>query len=329
MATGPLDPVPAPTDPADPGDPPNPARPTRAPAEEYLINPILPRRTVNLVIGASGAGKTTLMFQWLAAWQRSEPFLGFPSTPAPIAYIALDRTVRSIHRTMDRLLLPHDAFPVHSLLGSRLPLALESCLKIAPNAHLFVIEAISRMVGGKGINDYAAVADLMCSAQVWCEREGRTLLGSCHSSKVKEGQQYLNPRERVMGSGAWPAYTETNFFLEQTQPPKGAEINTSQRDLWILPRNAPEQKLSLVFQNGRLSLAPSGAGAGSLTPAEAAAWEIISAFPEPDFATGDFVDKMEGFGLHRATAFRALTRFEEEHLVSKAAHGTWRRIGAS
>lgn len=319
----PLDPL----DPLDPrNDPSKPKPPTRTLADQYLINPIIPTKTVNLIIGASGAGKTTLMFQWLAAWQRSEPFLGFDSHPTPLAYIALDRTVRSIHRTMDRLGLAHDAFPIFSLLGSKLPLALDSCLRVAPEAHLFIIEGISRMVGGKGINDYAAVADLMCSAQVWCERENRTILGSCHSSKVKEGQQYLNPRERVMGSGAWPAYTETNFFLEQTQPPKGAEMNTTQRDLWILPRNAPEQKLSLLFVDGRLSLAP--AGSGSLTPSEAAAWEIISGFPV-EFPTSSFVEAMEGLGVHRATAFRLLDRFSDEHLISKRGHGEWQRVGMS
>src|SRR4030095_11825091 len=83
-----------------------------------------------------------------------------------------------------------------------------------------------------------------------CEQYNTTIIGILHSTKTKENERYLNPRQRIAGSVAWAAYSETILLLEPIKPENS---NDHRRTLWVLPRNAAEFTVDYTFnENGQL-----------------------------------------------------------------------------
>src|SRR4030095_5534108 len=55
-----------------------------------------------------------------------------------------------------------------------------------------------------------------------------------------------NPRQRIAGSVAWAAYSETILLLEPIKPENS---NDHRRTLWVLPRNAAEFTMDYTFND--------------------------------------------------------------------------------
>lgn len=217
----------------------------------YLIDKILPAHEVHLFGGPSGAGKTRMLFQWLQEWQSKSSVMGFPAKKQPkLGYVAMDRTEPSVRETMDSIFRQ---FPIvmewRSLVGLA-NLSAEILVKGYADFDLLIIDGIASMVPDGKIIDYRVVAQFLASLSAACQKYDTTLLGILHSTKTKENETFLNPRQRIAGSVAWAAYSETIFMLDPIKPDNPEEC---QRKLFVLPRNAGEfTKLFRFNPSGRL-----------------------------------------------------------------------------
>ena len=64
---------------------------------------IIPDRTVTIVAGDGGDGKTTLMSQLAAATSAGRPWLGYSPEPAPVLFVSAEDDVDELHRRLDAI----------------------------------------------------------------------------------------------------------------------------------------------------------------------------------------------------------------------------------
>jgi hypothetical protein len=93
------------------------------------------------------------------------------------------------------------------------------------------------------------VASFCRGIVAFCIQQNVTVLGIHHTAKTKEHERYLNPRQRLNGSGSWPGFSETIFDLEPTKPD---DPNVQTRELAVLPRNSREFLTTYEFRDGLL-----------------------------------------------------------------------------
>jgi len=294
---------------------------------DHLIDRIIPKHAVHLVGGPSGSNKTTMLLQLLVQeWSKGRPVFGNTSHPVPWVYISADRPSDSVWETMERIGIPKDSVRIYSVVDHGKVMDIESvikeCLTMTPRPELVVIEGLASLMKGS-YNNYQHVAKLLTLLTLICTKEQITIIGVVHSTKTKQGEEFLNPRQRVMGSVAWAAYSETILLLE----PLGLEKDstTNLRRLFVLPRNSKE--FSIDFQldaNGRLT-----AIATEKEDDLAEALVLVhtqTMKPNETFSTADFVFQVEQLGYKKRTAEKILTKFTEEGIFTQIGKGRYRKV---
>lgn len=295
-----------------------PRRPLADPSTRYLIDQILPRQAVHLIGGSSGAGKTRLIFPLLDRWSRGEDIWGHRSYPVPWAYISGDRTRESVYTTLDQLDIDIDTVRGIWAVDDGvldLKVLITKALSLTPRPKFVFVEGLASLMSDlTDMNKYKHVAKFLVNLGKQCAKDDLTILGSTHATKVKTDAKFANPRERLMGSTAWAAYSETIFVLETIKP----DEENSQRKLFILPRNASEEHRFYQMRDGRLI------ETGEQDAEAVAELFIVSVPPGDSFSTEKFL----GFvmtSVSRATAFRLLKDLEATGKVSKTGHGVWQK----
>lgn len=217
---------------------------------EFLIKDILPANEVHLLGGSSGSGKTTLVFQVLADWQADKPIFGHESYPVPYCYISLDRSRSSVSRTLQRLglqseitrLVCQEDIAEDSVTVS---MVVKDALKRFPDSKLIVIEGFQLLAGDQG-NKYTSVARALKSAARICSYKKLTILGICHSPKMRLDEGFQHPREMLLGSVSWGAYSDTVITLNLDELTGIIQVT-------IMPRNAAGEQHEMKFGvNGKL-----------------------------------------------------------------------------
>lgn len=220
----------------------------------YIIDGILPAHEIHLMGGPSGAGKTTLCFQMLWDIRHNEPVFGLNSHSVPMCYVACDRSKEATERTLQRMRVEVD-FPILSLVplgiaAYNIEYVIEAALKLEPNTRLLVIDAIGSLVPGGKINDYRAVLMFLTKVSALCHKHHITILAMGHSTKVKEGEDFKNARQKFLGSVAWGGFSETMFYIEPANP---EDVRDTTRQVLVLPRNGECLDLQYMFnKEGRL-----------------------------------------------------------------------------
>ncbi len=214
----------------------------------FLVDSLIPEHEINLVAGPSGAGKTRWLLQTLKKWEAGEPFLGHTSYPAKWCYVASDRTLASVHRTLDSMGIDPKGLNIIPAWGAdykTLPQIFDAIN--GSGAKLAVIEAFGEFAEeptGKAVRNYlAAVQRTIAKDQI-------TLIGVVESPKMKPHERYENPRQRVSGAAAWAHFTETIFLVE---PENVSDPSSPTRRLTVCPRNREGLILKAAFDSmGRL-----------------------------------------------------------------------------
>src|SRR6185437_902257 len=194
------------------------------PPTEYLVDGWLPTKEIHLLIGESGAGKTTWLFsEFLTKWQREESILGRASHYVPYAVLVNDRSQEGIIRTLERMRL-HPGYPIKSINGDPRPLdekVIEFC-DANPHVRFLVIEGIH--CGMEDLNDYSAVSKLMASLVKLCRERDLTILGTTHVSKAAASNG-VNGRTSAIGSVATAGMSETLLVLTRKDSTVKLTIN--------------------------------------------------------------------------------------------------------
>lgn len=257
---------------------------------EYLIEEILPLGRVSLIVGPSGAGKTTMMLSWAESWLAGEPILGQATRrplvhtkqhcqsfqeskvcnqpkhfkPGTVLYIAADRGPKDTEETMDRVLKPgslllqgkEGGFEWRSVLKHQSE-GIEHLLDVAhcrSTVKILVIEGAASLLPGGHVSDNGEVANFLKSLNDCAEKNNTAILLALHSPKTKRGEEYKNPRDRILGAISWGAYSSTVCVLSEDRPD---DVKNHDRTLLVLPRNYPPREYHFTMtEQGRLAEIP-------------------------------------------------------------------------
>ena len=205
----------------------------------------MPSGQVHLIGGPSGAGKTRLVFQLYKTLQTGADFLGHGTHPVKWAYVAGDRPARSVEETMGMMGV---SFPVFSLVDRDLigadvmNVVIPSLTKFYDERPDFIfIDGFTPMCPDGETNKYLPVAKWLGGIQRYCAKRDVTILGSCHTTKVKEGEKFLNPRQRILGSVAWASFVESIIMIEPDVK------DEDKRHVNLLPRNGRGEHYVMTF----------------------------------------------------------------------------------
>lgn len=216
---------------------------------------LFPKGQVHLLAGPSGAGKTRLAFQmYRALTSLNGEWLGRKTIPCAWAYVSGDRATNSVKETQKGLGVNFKVFSLvdQGIVGADLASdvfpKLTNFYGYRPN--FVYIDGFTSLVPQGKLNEYQIVAKWLANLQMYAQRKNLTIVGACHTTKVREGEAFKDPRQRIAGSVAWAAYSESVVILE------GYGNNPHKRRVILLPRNGPEEGLFMEFQqDGSLKIA--------------------------------------------------------------------------
>jgi hypothetical protein len=308
-----------------------------APEEEqfdYVVDQILPLGRVSIIAGVSGVGKTTLLMQLLRCWSNGEPFLGYETRfreGALALYVVGDRPAKEVRETMQRLKLPVGEHFQYKVLN-RLTDLKENFYECPPNTKILVIDCAERLVENTRLSDQHAVLCTMLEAQKFAEERDITVIFLVGSPKQKKGQEYLNARESITGTGLWGRLASTVFSMAKTNP----RDTNSLRELVITPVNHPEVKMNLRLVDG--VLVPD-AQVAAVEAADATdtvqTMNLLGLFGAEGFAPllhgaeytrGEIANvAMSKLGISDTTVDRSLKKLLEQKLLEKPSYGKYRK----
>lgn len=287
---------------------------------QYIIDPILPATEIHLIAGSSGAGKTTFMLQTIIEWREGKPILGYKANPKPFAYVSCDRSQEGIERTLDRVGIDPSTMPTIDGRGRTFQQIVNVALANIPGVEVLFIEAIQSInpPTQKSVLEFNSVSRFLNDIALLSKRHKLTIVGTVHSPKAKEGEKYTDARQRVLGSVAWAAFTETILLIERVKP---EDVYDNRRKLYLLPRNAKEECFDYrVDDRGRLVEIID-------VVADVELLKFTNALPfEEDIPTVDFLAFCEGKSISRRTIFRWLGEAIENGLLINIKRGYYRRL---
>jgi len=220
---------------------------------KYLVDQIFPAHEVHIIAGASGSGKTTLIFQLLDDLIDGKLIFGEHSHPVDVAYVAIDRSEAAIQRTLERVNPRHKVLAMSVIsdkIDTNLDVIINKVLSRQSRTKLVVLDGIAKLVPKCDLKDYGKVSDFLMQCTRLCEARKLTILGAGHNAKVKRGEEYQNPRERVLGSAAWGGFSETVIDITAPNPD---DPDDPSRTIAILTHNSRPKKLAYTFNDdGRL-----------------------------------------------------------------------------
>ena len=216
---------------------------------EFLIDGILPANEVHLIGGASGTGKSRFLLQHLLApFIKGQDVLSHTVHPVPYAYVSLDRSLASLLRTLDSLDLIGQIKNIVTMdaLGNdeiTVPMIVKKTLELYPEAKFIVIEGFQLIGGDDSKAGYNRIGKALRQATMLCNKHKITILGVCHSPKLKENESFQNEREYILGSTGWASYSDTIIYLSRNK--KTATIS-----IHVMPRNEKSEVFETRFVSG-------------------------------------------------------------------------------
>lgn len=216
-------------------------------SDDHIVDILLPKNEIHLLAGPSGAGKTRWLLHQLLEWETGADFLGHRSHPVPWVYIAGDRTVVGLARTLNSMGIHRDITVIPA--WDKAMRESEILDKICHSkCHLAVWESFGSFVDPPAQGHQ--VKAFLNRMNMFCVKYDKTILGIMESPKLKPYERYENPRQRISGAAAWGHHVETIFLVEQED---FEHIETPYRTLHVCLRNGPAMKFSLAFDPlGRL-----------------------------------------------------------------------------
>lgn len=195
-----------------------------------VIHPLFAPGGISILSGATGIGKTALIAGWIARILAGHDLfkLALTTSPTAIAVIVTDRTRRNTKYWFEqagvldqiRLYCLQDDFSIDwsrfRKAEQHAKLFAEALDKFAnlPTGTLLFVDPLSVYLGGK-LSDYGWTAAAIGPLGKIAAQRGLTIVGTHHVPKASNDpkDKKLRPQDRVLGSTAIAAYTNTQFFL--------------------------------------------------------------------------------------------------------------------
>ena len=281
------------------------------PTRKQVIDSLLPERSIGIISGSSGAGKTILTMQCVEEWLTRSTFLGYTAKPNPvIAYFTYDRSEEDAYDTLNSLGIYLPQMKIYcGITGTDAPLPDQSVFK---QSDCVIIDGLDCLV--RNANEFHEVRITFHKMMILLESTSCVLWGITGSSKAKAGEGYLNSRDRSFGSSAWSRLSGTNINIVLDED---ALVNT--RIVHVTPRTGPKLRLEMDFnEKGRLVLSKDCGDDSRIT-------NFLKHLP-PDFSTAVAHEIGVGLEYSPATVTRYLNRLLADGRLSKIEHGRYKKM---
>lgn len=290
--------------------------------EKFVVDGILPSNLVHLLAAPVGIGKTTLIMQLLQAMKDGTFWLTKQAYPRRVVYISADRGKQETDSTLERLGLTGLDFKLVALKDTKCTTIStlefyidQNCLR----GDLVIVEPLNFFLrdGNKtgDINNFGHVSRFLLAIGKKAEELQLTILGSLHSSKAKQGSQYMVAREKVIGSIAWTAFTATTIVLEPSDP---TVCDDPGRLIHVLPRDMRPFTLEYEVETTRGLLLPKE----KFKPLKNELELHLEAMDQSDFTAQD-VETWSN--ISQSTAYRWLAQKKKDGYVQEVRHGVYRK----
>jgi hypothetical protein len=259
------------------------------PFHEHIIDSLMPRREVHILAGASGVGKSTLMFQLVDLLTNGEEVFGHPSHPVSIGYLCADRSDADLARTFERVrvktqiprysIFTNDKFKdTHSATD-----AIRRLLLLHPEVNFVILDAVSTFV--ENVNSAREVGNFLKSLTALAQANNITILLIHHTAKTKKDSGYSTPREKMAGCGAWGGYSNLNLILDAKD---SSDPSDPYRILYVCPRNSTNFTIDYMLDSeGMLIEIPKADDKQKPADRRAAQDEWLESQPETRFHVSD------------------------------------------
>jgi AAA domain len=298
-------------------------------AKKFVVDGILPCGLVHIVAAPVGTGKTTIFMQQIHAMQNGLEWLTKKAYPHRVVYITADRGKAETDATIARLGLTGIEFKLVSLKDQTSPAVSPLELILHNNCQegdLAIVEPLNFFLkdGAKSgnINDFGHVSRFLLSIGRKAEEMQITIEGSLHSSKAKQGQQYMVAREKVIGSVAWTAFTATTIILEPNDP---ATCDDPGRTIHVLPRDMRPFTLGYVVEPEHGLLVPTA----KTLICKSALDRALDVWPQDTWTRSDTNDWAAAAELSDTTAKRWLQQLEADGRIIRVERGVYKRVDPS
>lgn len=296
--------------------------------QEFLIQDIMPKREVHLLAGPSGAGKTTLAVQIIKSYLAGDLIWSKATNPQGVVYISCDRSMASLHRSLDRHGIDQSQFPAASArvicrsagLPGKAPQVLKWALDKHPQAHLVIIDGLASLIPEGKLSDYSTVCTFLLYLADWCETNDKTILGLVHATKVKDSEKISNPRQQILGSVAWAAFSDLAIVVNPEDP---EDTDNQNRIVRVLPRDAAEFTVRYTNQSGHLVEAPDI----QELDYQSILYQELASFPKDRIIpTREFHELGEKFTIPLRTVERWITAAVEGGRIDRVGKGKYRKL---
>lgn len=294
---------------------------------------VIPFGSFCLFAGASGAGKTIFFIEWIKRWQDGRTICGKPTNkPTGFYYLAADRDWSTYQAALDAagvgdiphfvLAEEHDMDPSGWSADEALKF-LETCiarLKPIPGS-LLIIDPIAPLFI-KGDQNKARDVAISCHVIRRLARKYQvTIIGMANVAKAKVGEEHRRAQDRISGSGAFVAYTDTQIHLQESTEQAGV------RTLGWTPRRGPAEEWEFVFDQATMLFVPNqGLQDNGPTAETDRPTQLLNLIPEDGIERGDLEElAAEKLQVSRTTVHRDLAKLQQHRLIYWDGRGHIRR----
>lgn len=260
----------------------NPTAPTAATAKSTTVNDLplltlnsdplpglIERNTLNLLIGSSKEGKTSLLLSELALLVERGEFLGASVSQRSrlgfldMAHPAGTLRARIASAGLERLLTP-TLLPAVSAISTEFSAQAQIGEYYSafpqPGPQFLIIDGIYRLQRGNP-NDSTAVGEFCDSLRKFMIEKDVTVLATTLQAKQRTGDSYGRASEKAFGSAVWTASASALALLELMDAGQPEQTQSSIRRLIVMPPTGIRDVSYYDFgANGRLTriTAPDG-----------------------------------------------------------------------
>lgn len=303
---------------------------TERPPIEYIVDDLFWTRTIHLIIGPSGGGKTTWVSQYLIKdWREGTPVLGFKSHPKPFCYIVLDRDYYDVSLTWKSVGLKED-FPYFIRreqpdwddIPNLAYTMVRDVLKLCPETKVLFLDGFTALTPNGKINDYGVVATFLLRLGRLCAQYDLTVVGMGHTAKLKKDQEIVHDRECALGSVAFGGFTGS--MIKISHDPKDPDRS---RILSVQPRHIGAQEFHYHFDKGMLLLDEDPTQPPESDESKAIMREALNTFPEgEEFEIKRLMEIATALDMPRRSQERLFQSWAgSEGLIERVRKGVYRR----
>lgn len=284
---------------------------------KYLVEGLIAEGSINVLCGASGAGKTTWLLTAMDSYMKGNPILGhdvLQKDNRTFFYVGADRDEDDVEEMLHHLGLP--TLQHVALLESA---SAVDFLKLAPpDTSIMAIDGVSMLIEGGKISDNDTVGKFLRRCRLWAKAHKCALWFLCHSPKKWKGEEIVNVRENILGSIAWGAFADTVVYAAKDDP---SDPDNTARTFYVEPRHGKMEAHRFKFDE-------QGQFVEVLLPIEQTSKVVIFTMMTVGtvYKRKELVEKALSRSISPATLDRALKVLIAEGKVVKADEGEYAAV---